>query len=74
MLQKVLNKENILIIKKWNITKLANAAYLESHSVSSFMTYDFHGSTFLQFGVYLLDFITFTVRSIILGYGQYKLH
>ena len=47
----MLNKENILIIKKWNITELANVAYLESHSVSSFMVHAFHGSTFLQLGV-----------------------
>ena len=53
MLENILNKENILIIKKWNITELANAAYPESHSVSSFMVYAFYGSTFLQLGVYI---------------------
>ena len=37
-----MSEENILIIKKWNITKLVNAAYLESHSVSSFMVCAFH--------------------------------
>ena len=52
MLLNVLTKENILIIKKWNITKLANAAYPEPHSVSSFMAYAFHGSTFLHLGEY----------------------
>ena len=33
MLLNVLNKENVLIIKKWNITNLPNAANPESHSV-----------------------------------------
>ena len=46
MLQNVLNREHILFIKKWNITKLANAAYQKSHSVSSFMVCAFYGSTF----------------------------
>ena len=41
----------MLIIKKWNITNLANPAYPESHSVSSFMIYAFYGSTLLQLGV-----------------------
>ena len=51
MLLNFLKKENILIINKWNITKLANAAYPRSHLVLSFMVYAFHGSTFLQLGV-----------------------
>lgn len=48
-------KENSLIINKWNITKLTNAIYLESHSILVFVhSLCFsHWSTFLQFGVYI---------------------
>ena len=47
-------KKKYLDYQEITITKLANAAYPESHSVSLFMVSAFHGSTFLQLGVYRL--------------------
>ena len=52
MLLRLSKKRNILIINKRNITERDNAVYPEYHWVTSFMVYAFHGSTFLQSGIY----------------------